>query len=128
MSKLHRIELLVLLPFFSRFAIDPATNVFSPMDQSVNSFGNSELSQLDIEKLNCLYKCDPLCGGFIAGRNVIKYGYWFIFHLGTEGSVEVSGAKSCRWMFGVIDGSAVQINFEKFDVSYKRHWYAIWSK
>ena len=113
---------MVLLLIFYRFSIDPATNVFSSTDQSINSFGNSELSQLDIEKINCLYKCDPLCGGFIAGMIVIKY-YWILiyFYLGTEGSVEVSGAKNCRWMFGVIEGSAVQINFEKFDVSYKRH-------
>ena len=63
----------IIAGFFFRFSIDPATNVFSSTDQSINTFGNSELSQLDIEKINCLYKCDPLCGGFIAGRIVIKY-------------------------------------------------------
>ena len=79
MSKLNRIEFLVLFQIISRFSIDPATNVFFSTDQSVNSFGNSELSQLDIEKINCLYKCDPLCGGFIAGMIVIKY-YWILIY------------------------------------------------
>ena len=58
--------------FFCSFCIDCSQPVMSPVDTSITSAGNTELSPLDIEKINCLYNCDGTnigtCGGHQMGR------------------------------------------------------------
>ena len=43
---------------FGSFAIDASKDVMTAKDPSVTSMGNTELSELDKEKLQCLYQCD----------------------------------------------------------------------
>ena len=54
------------------FAINSAQNVMNPTDTSVTSTGNSVLSALDIQKIQCLYFCDgtnhATCGGHKFGK------------------------------------------------------------
>ena len=44
--------------FLYSFAIDPSKDVMTAKDTSVTTLGNTELSELDKEKLQCLYQCD----------------------------------------------------------------------
>ena len=93
------------IKYFS-FALDSTQNVMNPTDSSVTSTGNSELSSLDISKLQCLYNCDGTSSGTCGGH-----------YSGDSGVVESSGAQTCKWLLAVPDDFAIQISFESFDVS-----------
>ena len=44
--------------YIFRFAIDPSKPVISAKRPAPREFGGEQLTQLDIEKLRCLYQCD----------------------------------------------------------------------
>ena len=98
----------------------------SPVDTSITSAGNTELSPLDIEKINCLYNCDGTnigtCGGHQMGRlkQISLHISDNFQHLGTEGVVESSGASApngCKWLLAVEEGMAIEMSFESFNVN-----------
>ena len=90
----------------SRFSLN-GQNVMTPTDGSVTSTGNSVLSTLDIQKVQCLYYCDGTSSASCGGHK-----------FGDSGTVEASGAKTCKTILRVEDGSAIQISFSSFQVSF----------
>jgi len=87
------------------FAIDSSQNVMIPIDTSVTAAGNTELSDLDKKKLQCMYNCDGTtysgCGGHVSGDS---------------GTLDALDDSKCNWFITVPDGYAIEISFEVFDV------------
>ena len=50
--------LILFVNFVLSFAIDSSKNVMTAKDTTVTTLGNTELSDLDKQKLQCLYQCD----------------------------------------------------------------------
>ena len=79
-----------------------------PTDSSVTAAGNTELSELDKKKLQCMYNCDGTensgSGGHITG---------------SSGMLDALDDDKCNWFFSVEDGYAIEISFITFDVIYK---------
>merc|ERR1719378_351809 len=87
------------------FALNSQQPVMIPTDTSITSTGNTVLSALDIQKIQCLYYCDGTNNGTCGG------------HLyGESGVIESEGAKTCKWLLRVDDGYAIKLSFESFGV------------
>lgn len=91
------------------FAIDPSqpvnniprkrelyyhtVQVMVPTDTSVTAAGNTELSSLDKQKLQCMYNCDGTahsnCGGHLTGDG---------------GTLDALDDAACNWLIRVEDG------------------------
>ena len=90
----------------TRFAIDPSKNVMSPKDTTVTQTGNSVLSPLDIEKLQCLYNCNGTRPGTCGGHH----------HREDRGELESSGNNTCKWHLRVDDGYGIRLTIKSFRV------------
>ena len=64
-----------------------------PTDTSVTAAGNTELSSLDKQKLQCMYNCDGTansnCGGHLTGDG---------------GTLDALDDAACNWLIRVEDG------------------------
>ena len=86
------------------FGINGAV-VMTPTDSSVTSLGNSELSSLDIEKLQCMYDCNVQtasnCGGHFYA---------------TSGTLSGSCCCGGDWLLRTETGRGIVIDFSEFSV------------
>ena len=57
--------------YICSFGIDSSQPIMIPTDNSVTEVGNDLLSDLDAQKVQCLYHCDG-CGGHLFGKNCLK--------------------------------------------------------
>ena len=80
----------------------------SPKDTTVTQAGtgNSVLSPLDIEKLQCLYNCNGTQPGTCGGHH----------HREDRGELESSGNNTCNWHLRVGDGYGIRLTIESFRV------------
>lgn len=73
-----------------------------PKDDSVKEFGGLIMTEQDERKLMAAYGCSG-CGGS---------------HLGEKGEIGIKlGDKECEWLITVKEGSVIELNIEKFNVS-----------
>jgi len=82
------------------FAIDGSKDVMTAKDTSVTTLGNTELSELDKQKLQCLYQCDATahsnCGGHFFGES---------------GTLTSDGSTGCEWLLRASTGKGIILNF-----------------
>ena len=86
------------------FAIDSSIDVMNILDQSVTEVGNDVLSDMDVQKVQCLYQCDG-CGGHQFGDSGI---------LDTSGE---SSPDSCKWLLRTEQGFGIRLTLDEFEVN-----------
>ena len=89
------------------FGINGAV-VMTAKDSSVTTFGNSELSTLDKEKLQCMYDCDVLLASNCGGH---EYG--------TSGTMSGSCCCGGDWLLRAESGMGITVTFTAFSVIIK---------
>ena len=67
-------------------------------DTSITTLGNTEMSDLDKKKLQCLYNCDRTANSSCGGH---KYGTSGEFRVGADGSV------GCEWLLRAPAGKGI---------------------
>jgi len=92
------------------FAIDPSQNVMTAKDTSVTTLGNTEMSELDSKKLQCLYNCDGTshseCGGHFYGESGnLKAG--------------ADGSTGCEWLLRSPDGKGIVFDLSELQSAAK---------
>merc|ERR1712128_280378 len=82
------------------FAIDSNQDVMTAKDGSVTALGNTELSELDKQKLQCLYQCDGTahsnCGGHFFAES---------------GTFMSDGTAGCQWLVRAPVGKGIILDF-----------------
>merc|ERR1712128_138086 len=82
------------------FAIDDSQDVMTAKDGSMTTLGNTELSELDKQKLQCLYQCDGTahsnCGGHFFAES---------------GTFMSDGTAGCQWLVRAPVGKGIILDF-----------------
>merc|ERR1712123_115371 len=86
------------------FGIDGAV-VMTPLDSSVTTLGNSELSSLDKDKIQCMYDCSMQAASNCGGH-----------FYGTSGALSGSCCCGGDWLLRTETGKGIVINFSAFSV------------